>query len=97
MSRPGGTGKGSMHEGIDMHSQFLNLAIDQVYCYHPSHMSVCGWVVMWVWLAMFVRMCVSNFLFTLGLSLVFKSMSSVFNRPSSVFKIISLVFLSSGI
>ena len=40
----------------------------------------------------FVRMCVSNFVFTLGLSLVFNSTSSVFNRPSLVFKNTSLVF-----
>ena len=40
----------------------------------------------------FVRMCVSNFLFTLGLSLVFKSTSSVFNRLSLVFKSMSSVF-----
>ena len=40
----------------------------------------------------YVRMCVSNFLFTLGPSLVFKSMSSVFNSPSLVFKSKSLVF-----
>ena len=39
----------------------------------------------------FVRMCVSNFLFTLGTSLVFKSMSSVF-KTSSVFNRLSLVF-----
>ena len=47
----------------------------------------------------FVRMCVDNFLFTLGLPLVFKSMSSVFsglspvfNRPSLGFKSMSSVF-----
>ena len=45
-----------------------------------------------LWVGTFVRMCVSNFLFTLGTSLVFKSMSSVFNGPSLVFKSMSLVF-----
>ena len=38
----------------------------------------------------FVGMCVSNLLFTLELSFVFKSMSSVFNRPSFVFNSMSL-------
>ena len=38
----------------------------------------------------FVRMCVSNFLFTLRLSLVFKSTSSVFSRLSLVFKSMSV-------
>ena len=38
----------------------------------------------------FVRICVSNFLFKLGPSLVFKS-------TSSVFKSMSLSFLCSGI
>ena len=57
-----------------------------------------------VWVGTFVRMCVSNFQFTLGPSLVSKSTSSVFNRPSSVlnrlslvFKSMSLVFLRSAI
>ena len=53
---------------------------------------------------MFIRMCVSNFLFTLEPSLVFKSMSSVFNRPSlvlkstsSVYNTLSLVFKSMSL
>ena len=46
----------------------------------------CGWV------GTYVRMCASNFLFTLGLFLVFKSTSTGFNRLSLVFKSTSLVF-----
>ena len=49
------------------------------------------WGCMGGWLGTFVRMCASNFMFTLGPSLVSKSTSSVFNRLSLVFKSTYLV------
>ena len=55
------------------------------------NISVCGWV------STFVRMCVWNFLFTLGPSLVFRSTPLVFNRPSSVFSRPSLVLKSMSL
>ena len=42
-------------------SFLLSSAIGWAYHNHPTQMSVCGWV------GTFVRMCVSTFLFTLGL------------------------------
>ena len=44
------------------------------YCNLLSRMSVCGWVGLWV--GTFVRMCFSNFLFTIGPSYDFKSVFS---------------------
>ena len=49
------------------------------------------------WVGTFVRICVSNFLFTLGPTLVFKSTSSVFNRLSAVFNRLSIVFKSTSL